>query len=388
DACLNPKTLSPKHPFYHLSAAGVVYKFLEYYQEKHQKDFDPKNYLDLAALGTIADVMPLIGENRNLVKFGLPLLSAQKRPGLRQLLKQSGFNKPVLSVRDVAFTIAPRINAAGRLSHASVSLDLLLSNEEANVEKIAQKLQRINEKRQILGTEILKESISFWNKDADRKKQAKAIVLSHQDWHAGIIGITASKLVGRFSLPTVLISDNGEIARGSARTLGNINIYELLKKSQKFFTSFGGHKEAAGFSITSKNIPMFINEFSKVCNDLISTEDLRSIINIDYKLPSEYLTLELAKELEKIQPFGKGNDPPVFYSNELNALDFKTVGDGSHLKATFIDKARKKVINAIGFGLAEKIELLYKSQVEILFNLTINSWQGSENPELQLIDIK
>jgi single-stranded-DNA-specific exonuclease len=387
DAVINPKFLPENHPLYHLCAAGVVYKFIEFYENNYCSELSAKKFLDLVAIGTIADIVPLIGENRRLVKLGMTQVSYQNRLGIKYLLQSAKFKNENVSVRDVGFTIAPRLNAAGRLEHAGISVDLLLSQKEKEAEFIANKLQKMNEKRQNMGTQIFNESIKDWTKKTTTQDH-NAIIMANSNWHAGIIGITASKLVDRFGRPTVLISNNGNMARGSARTIGDVNIYELLKNSQHYFTRFGGHKEAAGFSILPEKISEFIEHFQDHCNDKINRQSLKSNIEIDAHLSTENLSLDLAKELQKINPFGKSNPTPTFYTKELSPIDFRAVGNGSHLKATFIDKTRKLVVDAIGFGLANKIQLLHKPDVELAFNLDINTWQGKESLQLQLLDIK
>ena len=185
-----------------------------------------------------------------------------------------------------------------------------------------------------------------------------------------------------------MIANDGHIGRGSARSIGDVNIYQCLKSCQSFFETFGGHVEAAGFSIKPSAISEFIQSLRAYANTHISNESLSSIINIDLDLPLSLLTKEFVKEVATLEPFGNKNEEPVFYTNKLKAIDFKCVGNGDHLKATFTDVSDKIVIEGIGFGLAEKINIMRKNKLELAFNLTINEWRGVESPQLQLLDIK
>jgi single-stranded-DNA-specific exonuclease len=385
DAIINPKQLPQTNPLYNLCTAGIVYKFLEYYLRTYNKNIDVQEYLDLASIGTIADVMPLTRENRKLVKLGLKNKVHSLRTGLKELLNHANFKKDFISVRDVGFIIAPRLNAAGRLSHANQCVELLLSSDTNEAKTLAFKLQKLNEHRQQLGKDIFTEAVTQWQKQTE---SSNVILMSNPTWHAGIIGITASRLVDRYGAPTVLIAQGETIGRGSARSSGSVNIYNLLKEYEEFFENFGGHKAAAGFSILPENITKFTDKFLKTSSNKVDKENTKPMLNIDLELSPELISLDFAQTLSKLEPFGHGNPAPIFYTNKLSAIDLKTVGDGTHIKATFTNDKTGLVIDAIGFGLANKLDLLYKNNPEILFNLEINSWQGKESPQLQILDIK
>jgi single-stranded-DNA-specific exonuclease len=387
DVIINPKFLDNTHPLVNLCGVGVVYKFLEFFISYFELDYNLEADLDLVALGTIADVVSLRGENRGLAKFGLKRMGYKKRFGIERLLSVLRFNKEFISVRDVGFVIAPRINAAGRLEHASIGVDLLTSKTEAEAEKIARYLDRINLKRQRIGQLILKEAQIFIEREYNLEDN-QVLVLAENNWHAGVIGITAAQLVRKYSKPTVMISITGETGRGSARSLGNVDIYSLLKKCSGYFLEFGGHKQAAGFSILAKDIEAFSNEFRILCNKNIKKEQLQPIIDIDVEVSPDQINLALAREMGSLAPFGQDNAMPALYTNKLVPIDFKTVGDGSHLKATFSDKKGLFLFEAIGFGLAHKLELLYKQKVEVVFNVQVNNWGGQNNVQLNLLDLK
>jgi single-stranded-DNA-specific exonuclease len=365
---------------------GVVYKFLEFYCDYLKKDYDLQLDLDLVTIGTIADVVPLIGTNRTLVKNGLSVLAKRKRPGIAALLEVIRFNKPEISARDVGFMIAPYINASGRLESAKIAVDLLLSQDYDTALRHASKLRVLNEQRQQLGVYMLKDAKK--NLNERELSEHNLLVLSGTDWHSGIIGITASQLAQEYYRPVVLISSNQAIARGSARSFANINIYELLKSCSEYFTEFGGHTQAAVFSIKNEKIEEFKEKLLSLSKANISENDLIPVIEIDCKINPLDINIALIRELMNLAPFGQNNPAPVFYCKDLLPIDFKTVGDGSHLKVTFSEKSGKFVFDAIGFGLSSKLNLLYNKNVELVFNLELNTWSGQEMAQLKLVDIK
>lgn len=387
DAIINPKFLSPDHPNYHLCSAGIAYQFMAFYRHYYKLDFPLEDHLDLVALGTIADVAPLTGNNRLLTQKGLDILSRKGRAGLFELLDIAGHKKEAVSVRDVGFTIAPRLNAAGRLEHGKIGVELLLASDTRLCRDLAWQLQKTNEKRQLICATILDDAVAKAEAEFDPETD-KILVLSGNNWHAGVIGITASQLVRKWARPVVLIAHDGQHGRGSARSVGGVNIYRYLKQASHLLEEFGGHKEAAGFSILADRISEFKTVLRGLCNDQITIEELLPVLEIDAKVAATELTLELAQELAALEPFGSANPTPIFYTDELRAVDFKTVGNGNHLKMTLTDAKNKVAIDAIGFDLSSKIELLYKDHLELAFNLDINQWLGKESLQLQILDIK
>ncbi|NBV42884.1 single-stranded-DNA-specific exonuclease RecJ, partial [bacterium] len=206
--------------------------------------------------------------------------------------------------------------------------------------------------------------------------------------HPGVIGITASRLTERFFRPVVIIAEAEEIGRGSARTVGSVNIYGLLHQCAHHFIKFGGHKEAAGFSITPDGITEFKQELEAVARAHVTPTDLLPILTIDAQVAPADLTLDLANALNTLSPFGQGNPAPVFYCDQFRPVEFKRVGSGDHLKITVVDPSGKIVLDAIGFGLGDKIDLCHQNQIELAFNLEINHWRGINSPQLQLLDIR
>jgi len=385
DVIVNPKYLPPSDSRTMMCTAGIVLHLLDALRRLGGLDIEVEAYNDLAALGTIADVVPLVGENRRLVAAGLPALNAKRRLGIRKLLEVAGFERPQVTPRDVGFVIAPRLNAAGRLDSAMRGVQLLIAEDEGMAEETARILNRMNEDRQQIGQSMLKEAL---DQVADDAQTESVLVVRGRKWHAGVIGITASRLVEAYSRPVVIIAEDDDIGRGSARTMGSVNIYELLKSCQHHFLKFGGHKEAAGFSIAPDAIDEFKRDIQAKAKEMIQSEDLLPILRIDAEVQPASLNLGLAESLERLAPFGQGNPAPVFYCNALRPVEFKTVGTGDHLKVRFVDPTRKIVVDAIGFGLGQKIDVCHQDEVELAFTVEINHWRGTRSPQLQLLDLR
>jgi len=385
DAIVNPKALPPHHPLYLLCTAGLVYHVVMALVNMYGYPIHVPDYLDLVALGTIADVVPLIDENRRLVFHGLPKLSAKNRLGVRVLLDVAGFSKSLITTRDVGFVIAPRLNAAGRLASAMMGVKLLLSTDPTEALEVARTLQQMNEDRQAIGISMLQESIQQAKMQVPHQK---VIVVHGVNWHSGVIGITASRLVEQFNRPVIMIAEKDGVVRGSARTTGSVNVYELLASCQGHFQKFGGHREAAGFSLLPEQVDGFRADLYSVANQQIQDQDLSPIIRIDATISPSQLTLAFAEELSSLAPFGQGNPAPIWYCNQLKPVEFKRVGSGDHLKLTLIDATGKIAIDAIGFGLGPKITHCYQASVELVFTLEINEWRGNVLPQLQLLDIR
>ena len=384
-ANVNPKLLKSKHPSKELSGAGVAFKFAWALMRSAgiKESGMLLSLLDLVCLGTIADVVPLLDENRILASQGLETLSLRKRPGLRALLDVAGVSGKV-SATHVNFAIAPRINAAGRLEKASIALDLLMSREENEARTLAGNLNRINVKRQAIGSKISQEVFAAL-KGEDTLEPI--IVVSGNGWHPGVIGIIASQVVEAFSRPAVLIGVCDGMGRGSARSINGVNIFELLKSCGDLFKDFGGHENAAGFELDPLQIPAFASRLKAEAKAKIKIEELTPKIIIDAQLEPSAITMGLAKELEVLAPFGRGNPQPVFVTKGLKVTDFRPVGDGSHLKAKFSDGTVS--LDTIGFGLFDLSKKLnFSSSYDIAYTLRSNEWNGFESVELRLLDLK
>ncbi len=386
-AIVNPKLIPGEHPSKDLSGAGVAFKFawvlLRITGVKDSAFLT--SLLDLASLGTVSDVVPLTAENRTLAVGGLKLINERRRLGIRHLAEAASLSGRI-SVNHIYFALAPRINAAGRLEHASKSVELLLTDDPAQAEALADELNRINLRRRDIGSNIKEEVFS--KLDEKYVSENKLVFLSGDDWHPGVIGIAASQVVDRFARPTVLVGVNEGVGRGSARSVDGFNIYQLLESCRDLFLDFGGHQGAAGFEIRSENIPELGDRLRAEIEKRVSFDDLQPRIAVDAELDPSAITMSLIKELELLDPHGEGNPPPVFMSRGLDLTDIRRVGsEGRHLKLKFTDKNIN--LDTIGFdmgGLADRLS--YEGAYDIAYNLEANEYNGFETAQLRLVDMR
>ncbi|OGC08176.1 single-stranded-DNA-specific exonuclease RecJ [candidate division WOR-1 bacterium RIFOXYD2_FULL_36_8] len=384
-AVINPKMIEKNHPSRDLSGAGVAFKFawaLLRIMGETKSDFLTQ-LLDLAALGTIADVVPLTNENRIIAKKGLSILRERKRIGTKILADVSGL-KPEISIRDVNFGLAPRLNAAGRLKHASLAVNLLISKTIAEAETLAKELNKANLKRQGIG-DLMNNEILQKIKNNNLESE-KIIVVSGESWHPGVIGITASKIVDKYYRPVILISVNQGTGRGSARSIDNFNIFKLLESCKELFVDFGGHEAAAGFVILPENIPILKDKIYKEVFNLKIEYDPK--INIETTILPEQITLSLIEELKLLGPHGQANPIPVFSSHNLKIREGKVVGSNeNHLKLKLSNG--KTNLEAIGFGFGKMKETIdFNLSHDFAYLLESNEWNGIESAQLNLVDVK
>ncbi|OGB86904.1 single-stranded-DNA-specific exonuclease RecJ [candidate division WOR-1 bacterium RIFCSPHIGHO2_02_FULL_45_12] len=381
-AIVNPKLAD--QPTRDLSGAGVAFKFawalLRIAGEKDSRFLT--SLLDLAALGTVSDVVILTGENRVIAKVGLGLINQNMRLGIKHLARIASLPDKI-SVNNIYFGLAPRINAAGRLEHASKSVDLLLSDDDVEAQGLAVELNKINVRRQGIGSEI-KEEV-FAQLTEEYVKNNKVVVLVGHDWHPGVIGIVASRVVDCYNRPTILIGLNDGVGRGSARSLAGVNIYKLLNACSDLFIDFGGHAGAAGFEIEADKVDEFRRKINTIVDNYISLNDLAPRILIEAELDPADITLNLARELEVLDPHGEGNPRPVFMSRKFSVADARKVGkDGRHLKLKFTNG-----LEAIGFSLGAFSDgLSYDKVYDIAYRLEANEWNGFDSAQLSLVDIR
>lgn len=338
-------------------------------------------YLDLAALGTIADLVPLVGENRIIASFGLAQLSRSVRPGIAELKKLAGVNGTV-SAGDVGFKLAPRINAAGRLDDAKRGLELLLTDDAEIAAHLADELDSANRERQLIEKEILADALQMISNSREMAGR-KSIVLSSDRWHPGVIGIVASRLVEIFALPVILIAIHESGVRGSGRSVGSFHLYEALKACSDLLASFGGHRQAAGLQIDTEKISAFAGCFDAYATENLLIDDMIPELAIDLQLQAVDISPELCRLKDSLQPFGMGNPEPVFMLTGLQLLEQRIL-DGGHLKLRLQSGGRS--FDAIGFRMAEALPRA--DTVDVAFNLDLNVWQGRERVQLKLKGIR
>jgi len=340
-AVLNPKQVDCPSGFSWLAGVGVAFNLVlalrkrlrdEGYWENRQEP-NLKAACDLVALGTVGDMAPLIGENRIYVKAGLEVLASDSRPGVRALLGVSKLTNRRLSTRDLAFRLAPRLNAPGRLFHASSALTLLTTPSIETARVIAQELDHQNAKRQEIENDILTE-IRQWLEENPKLLDQRALVLDKRGWHQGVVGIVASRLVAQYERPAVVIAVTDGIGRGSARSPDGFDLHEGLELCSRHLEKFGGHKAAAGLTVKAENIPAFRTEFERVVGQKTRPQDFVPEVLVDWEISASDVSAELADELEALAPFGAGNPEPVFMISDIDLLSARRVG-AHHLQMTF-----------------------------------------------------
>lgn len=333
-AILNPKRPDCEYPFESLAGVGVAFKLILELAKK--KDMSTKDvfarYIDLVTLGTIADVVPLLDENRIIVDKGIKSLQNPHRPGIKALFDVAGIAGKPVNVSTVAFAIAPRLNAAGRLGTATTAVELLLTKELEKARQTAVILDEENKERQKTEHTIFDEALEMIAKDPNFEKK-KVIVLAHEGWHNGVIGIVASRLCDMYYKPCILISHSNGIGKGSGRSIKNFNLFDALTACDKYLTEFGGHAVAAGLNINISDLEDFEKAINKYADEILTDKDMIPSVEIDCPISEKSITLETAKMLSYLEPFGMGNERPVFALAKAQVVNFAPVGnDNKHLK--------------------------------------------------------
>ncbi|MEI6632093.1 MAG: single-stranded-DNA-specific exonuclease RecJ, partial [bacterium] len=310
-AIINPKLKNSNYKYRDLAGVGVAYKLAQALLGE-----DLNDCLDLVALGTIADVVPLTGENRIIVKEGLKQITRTKNLGLQALIESSGIKGKNITPTFVSYILGPRLNASGRMATADIALELLLSRDKKRADELAVLIEGYNRQRQKIESNILEEAQALIDKEVNFKEH-KIIVIAKEDWHQGVLGIVASKLADRFYRPTILISLNEDLSKGSGRSIKNFHLFDALVKCRKFLDSFGGHSHAVGLLIAKDNIADFKRSINMIAQEKLLLEDLLPSLEVDMELELSDLNEELAGELERLEPFGTGNPEPLFYTRNL-----------------------------------------------------------------------
>lgn len=368
-----------------IGGAGIAWIFAREIKNHLKCDislFKLGDGLDLAALGTIADQLPLTNANRSFAKHGLVLLNKTKRPGLKQLFLEAGIEAGKIDSYSVGFIIAPRLNAAGRLEHAIDSLRLICTRSINQARDLALHLGSVNRRRQNVVEEVLSDA----RIKAMKTKWNGAIVLSSKSYHEGVIGLAASKLVEEFFRPAIVISEGKDLSKASARSIPGFDLIASIRKFSHLLEGHGGHKMAAGFSIKSKNLSVFSNKYQKYTSKLLTKDLMLKSIKIDMQLGLNNINTKLVYLLEDFEPFGLGNPRPLFLTDKVKILGSKVVGI-KHIKFNLKDDGR--VLEAIAFGFVETHpKSLKASMFDILYSPQINVWNERETIQLRLKDLK
>ena len=381
-AVVDAKRKDNKYPFNQLAGVGVVFKLIQAIGIKlglNEKEY--LKYLDLVCVGTISDIVPLVDENRVIAKLGLKLVNVTRNLGLKYLLQATGYRQ--IDSNAISFGIAPRINACGRMGYETEALDIFLSNDIDEVKELTEKLNNYNKTRQETEKKIVEEALELIEKNKENEKSA--IVLGSSGWHHGVIGIVSSKITETYFKPSILVSFENGLAKGSGRSIPGFDLHEALCKSSKYLEKYGGHSMAVGLSLKEENFEAFKNEFEKIAKES-KVEEILPIIYIDGVVKQEDIKPEHIKELEKLEPFGEGNKMPLFAYKGLKINSIRALTEGKHLKLTLKDD--NIIIDAIGFNMGHLVnDYLIGDKVDVVGVLEINSFNGIESVQINLKDI-
>lgn len=387
-AILDPKRPDCPYPFKELAGVGVGFKFMQgLYRRLGLADSELDEYMDIVAIGSCADIVPLVDENRILVRHGLDRINFNPRFGVKALLESSGIDRREITVGLVVFVFAPRINAVGRMGDARRAVQLFTSQSLQQARVLARELEKENRARRDVDEATFKEALELVEAKLDPENDF-AFVLYKRDWHPGVIGIAASRIVERYYRPTIMISVVDGVGKGSARSISNFNVYEAIKECSEHLLAFGGHKYAAGLTIQEEKIPAFVEQFKEVARRMITPEDLVPRVKIDCEVELKDFDERLIRLLKLMGPFGPLNLRPVFVSRNLKIVGEPTVVGTNHLKLALEQDGIK--MNAIGFNLGDRIDEIDQNtgQLDCVYVVEENYWNGRKELQLRLKDIK
>jgi len=388
---VNPQRADCSFPYKHLTGVGLAF-FLavalraalrERGAFAGRPEPNLKDYLDLVALGTVADMAPLVDQNRLLVKVGLDRIRTTRWPGIEAVSELAGLTLDTLTAQDLAFRIAPRFNASGRLGDADIALTALTTHHPDRAKEVAKQLDRINGERQRLEREVMEDIETRLPPLADLASR-RALVVTGAGWHRGILGIVASRLLEKYRRPVLVLDVEDGIAMGSGRSIPGFNLYKALRKLAPLLERFGGHKHAAGLALKVSNLEALRKEFENLAGEELSEEDLVHSVDVDAEVSLKDLDLETIRRFSAFAPFGPGNPEPLFYAGPCDVVESRVVGE-RHLKM----KVRQNgaVVETIGFGLAEPSPAP-RGHIHFIFTPEIDRWQGQEKVQLRMIDLE
>jgi len=384
-AVINPHRYDDSYPFKELAGVGVTFKLAEAVAKIMNMEFKYEDYLDFVALGTIADVVPLVGENRVIVKHGLDIIKNTKNLGLKVLIEKSEIKKEI-NTWTVSFILAPRINAAGRIGCAGRAVELFTTDDIDHAKTLVEEFIRENRYRQDTEQHILNEAFELINIQTDLQKD-KVIVVCGNGWHHGVIGIVASKITEKYYKPCILLSNEDGISKGSARSIKGFNLFEALCACNDLLEKYGGHELAAGMTIKTENVDLFRVKINEYADKVLSEWDMIPKINIDLVIDKGILNIKTVSELNKLEPYGPGNYPPVFAFHSLKIIEKRALSEQKHLKMLLGDEEFS--IDAIGFNMGQYYNELNDTDIiDAACYVEINEWNNVQKLQLNLKDIK
>lgn len=385
-AAIDPKRKDCKYPFKNLAGVGVAFKLIQALESPSDVKNLLDRYSDLVCLGTVADISPLVDENRIFVKEGLKNFDNTKNIGLKALIDVSTNNSKTITTSTIGYIIAPRINASGRLGCASRSVEMFLTNDREKAYELANDLCKENTIRQQTEQKMFAEALEYIESHPEMKND-KVLVIPHENWHHGIVGIVSSKITEKFYKPSILFAIDGDEAKGSGRSVSGFNLFEALENSSDILLKFGGHELAAGLSIKTENIDRFRDAINSYVPEDLDADIMTPTVSIDAIIKVAYINLDTVDDINRLQPFGVDNPTPVFAVKNIKIHRISTMSDGKHLRMTLFKDS--KFLDTVGFGMGEYFNHLNEGDfVDVAFGIDINDYKGFQNVQLILKDIK
>lgn len=383
-AVINPKRPDDTYPYKELSGCGIGYKLAEAYAAKYYLRWEPAAYLDLVAISIAADLVPMTGENRVMTYHGLQKLNSNPRPGIKAIMRISGI-KNKLDVTDLVFRIGPRINAAGRVSSGTLAVQMLVEQSESAAAEIAETINQKNADRQTVDQSTTRQALSMMKNP--ELKARRSTVLFGADWHQGVIGIVASRLIEKYHKPTVLLTSSNGQAVGSARSVPGFDLYKALQKCEDLLDQWGGHRAAAGLTMPLDNIEAFTSRFEQVVQDTILEEMLTPILEYDFEIELTDISLGFAKNIAAFGPFGPENPKPVFVVKRLSYYDEPQIISQKHLRCTVVDE-QGNITRMVAYGMAAAAEKIRNKIFDACFTVELSDYRGMAFPMLSVKDFR
>ena len=385
-AVLNPKQIDCNYPFKELCGCGVGFKLMTALTAKYNLPEEKLYYyLDLLATAIAADIVPMVGENRILAHFGLHKINTNPIPGYKALMELAGIKK-TMTITNVVFVIAPRVNAAGRMDDAKKAVQLFIEKDETKAKEFADMLHSDNKERKDADVTITEHALDMIANSAALQAK-KSCVVYNENWHKGVVGIVASRLIENYHRPTIVLTKSGDMIAGSARSVPGFNLYEAIYECNHLLEAYGGHFAAAGLTLLPQNLEVFINKFEEVVARTIPEHLLTPEIIIDAEINFEEITGSFFNTISRMEPFGPENMRPTFVARNCVDTGYSKILKEAHVK--FILKQGEKVLNGIGFNMVEKFSLLAKNNpVDVVFKIEENEWNGNKSLQLMVVDVR
>jgi len=379
-AVVNPKQKDCKSVNKDLCASGLVFKFLKHVNRYFHIENIEDKLIELACLGTVADIVKLLGDNRIITFYGLKALNNSKLVGIEELIYACCGNDEIDS-KSIGFRIAPKINAAGRMKSANIAVDLMICDDKKKAKKLAEQLLELNDLRKHTENLILEEAIN--QIEENKLYDQNIIVVSGNEWHEGVLGIVSSVITNKYRKPSLVISNKNNVSKGSARSIDYLDIYDALSSQKKYLMKFGGHKLAGGFSLRTENLEIFADNLNRYVMEKIEDTDIVEEIVIDAEIEIKNVNRELLNDLKKLEPFGHGNADPIFYITKYDFVNLKLVGNTKDHVSCFLAYEEKSV-KAIAFNFADKLNDMFLKPKGIVANVTENIFRNTSNLQINI----